>query len=55
MKDDQIRILIEKDLKESFKKHCNDNDKDMSKVIIRLIKKYMEEQNDRNISDKKQA
>jgi hypothetical protein len=42
MKDSQIRILIEKDLKIKFKNFCNDNDKNMSKVITRLIKEYME-------------
>ena len=51
MKDSQIRILIEKDLKIKFKKFCNDNDKNMSKVIIRLIKEYMEGYDDRNISN----
>jgi hypothetical protein len=51
MKDSQIRILIEKDLKIKFKNFCNDNDKNMSKVIIRLIKEYMEGYDDRNISN----
>lgn len=48
----QIRILISDELKEKFKKYCNDNDKNMTKVIIRLIREEIKK-NDRNLPDNK--
>lgn len=44
MKNDQIRVLVTKEFKEKFKKYCEDNDKNMSKVVIRLIEQYLKEQ-----------
>lgn len=44
MKHEHIRLRVTKELKDKFKKFCNDNDKNMSKVITRLIEEYLKEQ-----------
>lgn len=44
MKKEQIRILVTKEMKDKFKQHCEDNDKNMSKVVTRLIEEYLKEQ-----------
>jgi len=44
MKTEQIRVLVTKELKEKFKEHCESQDKNMSKVITRLIEEYLKEQ-----------
>lgn len=37
-----IKFLIEDDLKKEFKEHCEKHGKNMSKVLIILIKKYLQ-------------
>jgi hypothetical protein len=42
MKDDQIRIKVDKDLKEKFKKACDG--RAMSVVLIRFIEEYIQKE-----------
>jgi len=44
MKTEQIRVLVTKELKDKFKEFCESQDKNMSKVITRLIEEYLKEQ-----------
>jgi len=49
MKQDSIRILIDKELKEEFKSICENTDRDMSKVITRFIKGFINENHEKGI------
>jgi len=50
VKDEQIRFLVNSELKENFKKACDG--RPMTVVIIKLMEAYI---NDRNIPDNKQG
>lgn len=44
MKTENIRVRVTKELKEQLKDHCEKNDKNISKVITRLIEEYLKQQ-----------
>lgn len=43
-----IRFALTPELKERFKKYCNDKGKDMSKVLENFIKNYLDEDMENN-------
>lgn len=46
MKDEQIRIRVTKEFKEKFKKHCKNNNIDMSALIVYKMTEEMRKDND---------
>lgn len=43
-----IKFLIEDSLKKEFREHCEKHGKNMSKVLIILIKKYLQINEDKD-------
>jgi len=43
-KQSTFTFLIDKDLKETFKRKCKSRDEDASKILRRFIRKYIEDQ-----------
>lgn len=51
----QIKIAVTPEFKEKFKKHCKNKGKDMSKVLEKLIENYLNGNNEKELSWRREA